>query len=82
MVSRKSKKGKKIYRITATIDVDAKKLADRLGKMDDITDWNKTLQKYQLLKRINDKVTVSYQVAFFRNIKVGKKIITIFVTLR
>ena len=67
VVSRKSKKGKKIYRITATIDVEAKKLADRLGKMDNITDWNKTLQKYQLLKRINDKVTVSYQVNIFHN---------------
>ena len=61
-MSRKSKKGNKIYRITAVIDVDAKKLATRLGKMDDITEWNKTLLKYQLLKRINDKVTISYQV--------------------
>ena len=65
VVSRKSKKGKKIYRVTAVIDVDAKKLADRLGKMENITEWNTTLLKYQLLKRVNEKVTISYQVKKF-----------------
>ena len=64
VVSRKSKKGRKIYRITAVIDISAKKLADKLSKMDDICDWNKTLMKYQLLRRINDKVTISYQVEY------------------
>jgi len=62
VVSRKSKKGKKIYRVTAVIDIDAKKLSDRLSKMEGVTEWNKTLLKYQLLRRLNNKVTISYQV--------------------
>merc|ERR1711992_292757 len=55
VASRKSKKGKKIYRVTAVIDIDAKKLSDRLSKMEGVTDWNKTLLKYELLRRLNDK---------------------------
>ena len=62
VVSRISKKGNKIYRITAVIDVDAKLLSNRLSKMDDVTEWNQTLIKYELLRRINDKVAISYQV--------------------
>ena len=42
--------GKKIYRITGTIDCDAKKLADRLAKAHDMTAWNKTLLKHEILK--------------------------------
>ena len=42
--------GKKIYRVTGTIDCDPKKLADRLAKANDITAWNKTLLKHELLK--------------------------------
>jgi len=62
VVSKKSKKGKKIYRITATLDVDAKKLSDRLAKTDDLTTWNKTLLKHEIIKKVNDEVTVTYQV--------------------
>ena len=62
VVSRLSKKGNKIYRITAVIDVDAKLLSNRLSKMDDVTEWNQTLIKYELLRRINDQVAISYQV--------------------
>ena len=64
VVSRISKKGNKIYRITAVIDVDAKLLSNRLSKMDDVTEWNQTLLKYELLRRINDQVAISYQVKF------------------
>ena len=42
--------GKKIYRVTGTIDCDPKKLADRLAKANDITAWNKTLLKHELVK--------------------------------
>jgi len=62
VVSRKSAKGKKIYRITGTIDCDAKKLADRLANTHDITTWNKTLLKHEIIKKVNDEVTVTYQV--------------------
>ena len=62
VVSRISKKGNKIYRITAVVDVDAKVLSNRLSKMDDVTEWNQTLLKYELLRRINDQVAISYQV--------------------
>ena len=42
--------GKKIYRITAIIDCDTKKLANKLADTSDLTNWNKTLVKHQQIK--------------------------------
>ena len=42
--------GKKIYRITAIIDCDAKKLSQKLADTRDLTTWNKTLVKHQQIK--------------------------------
>jgi len=62
VMSKKSKKGKKIYRITAIIDCDAKKLSQKLADTRDLTTWNKTLVKHQQIKKVNDQVNVTYQV--------------------
>jgi len=62
VVSRKSKKGRKICRITGVLDCDTKKLAAKLADTHDLTNWNKTLIKHEILKKVNDEVTVTYQV--------------------
>merc|ERR1711962_980238 len=62
VVSRKTKTGKKIYRVTAVIDIDTKKLANKLADTSDLTNWNKTLVKHELIKKLGDGVELTYQV--------------------
>jgi len=62
VVSKKSKKGKRIYRITAIIDCDAEKLINKLKDSSDLTSWNKTLTKHEIIRNVTDEVTISYQV--------------------
>ena len=51
VVSRKDKKtGRKIYRVTATIDCDATKLGEKLKDTKDLTNWNTTLTKHELMR--------------------------------
>jgi len=66
VVSRKTKSGdgdsKKIYRVTAVIDIDTKKLANKLADTSDLTNWNKTLVKHEMIKKLGDGVELTYQV--------------------
>ena len=50
VMSRKKRNGKKIYRIKAIMDVEAKKLIAALENTDKLTDWNDTLTKHEVLK--------------------------------
>ena len=57
------KKGKKMYRIKVIIDTSAEKLIAAFENSDDITKWNTTLSKHQILKKFdNTNATISYQV--------------------
>ena len=61
--SKKNKKGKKMYRIKVIIDASAEKLIAAFENSDDITKWNTTLSKHQILKKFdNTNATISYQV--------------------
>jgi len=61
--SKKNKKGKKMYRIKVIIDTSAEKLIAAFENSDDITKWNTTLSKHQILKKFdNTNATISYQV--------------------
>jgi len=62
VVSKKSKKGKRIYRITAIIDCDAEKLIKKLKDTSDLTSWNKTLTKHEVVREVTDDVCITYQV--------------------
>merc|ERR1711997_789670 len=60
---KKNKKGKKMYRIKVIVDVSAEKLINAFENSDDITKWNTTLSKHQILKKFdNTNAAVSYQV--------------------
>lgn len=48
--SKKSRKGKKIYRIKAVINCDAKKLANALADTTNLTSWNTTITKHEHIK--------------------------------
>jgi hypothetical protein len=54
--------GKKIYLIKVMIDCPPQKLIDALNGSRDLTSWNTTLTKHEILKDLNDKVKISYQV--------------------
>ena len=52
-----------MYRITVTLDISAEKLIEALLACEDISTWNKTLSKHQILKRFPDSnACISYQV--------------------
>ena len=54
---------RKIYRVTATINCNAKTLVDKWIKSgDDFCSWNKTLLEFKILKKISDSVALTYQV--------------------
>jgi len=54
----------KIFRITATVDIPAKLLYDELNRnIEHLPSWNPTLLECRTLKVINDKVSISYQLA-------------------
>jgi len=54
----------KIFRITATVDIPPQLLYEELrDNIENVPSWNPTLQQCRILKVINDKVSVSYQVA-------------------
>jgi len=60
--SKKSKQGKRIWRVVAKIDCDAEKLSNKFRDTSDICEWNTTLTKHEILKKITDEVEISYQV--------------------
>jgi len=60
--SKKSKQGKRIWRVVAKIDCDAEKLSNKFRDTSDICEWNTTLTKHEILKTITKDVTVSYFV--------------------
>jgi len=60
--SKKSKKGKRIWRVVAKIDCEAEKLSNKMKDTSDICEWNTTLTKHEILKNITGQVNVSYQV--------------------
>ena len=52
-----------MYRIKVIIDTSAEKLIAAFENSDDITKWNTTLSKHQILKKFdNTNATISYQV--------------------
>ena len=52
-----------MYRIKVIIDASAEKLIAAFENSDDITKWNTTLSKHQILKKFdNTNATISYQV--------------------
>jgi len=54
----------KIFRITGTVDIPPKVLFDVLkNNIENVPSWNPTLLQCRILKDINDKVSISYQVA-------------------
>lgn len=54
----------KIFRITGTVDIPPKVLFDVLkNNIENVPSWNPTLLQCRILKGINDKVSISYQVA-------------------
>ena len=76
-----------MYRIKVIIDTSAEKLIAAFENSDDITKWNTTLSKHQILKKFdNTNATISYQVTrvpkpfhiYFFNFK--KKLIIILLT--
>jgi len=50
VVSKKSRKGKKIYRVTAKIDIEPAKLIEYMADTEKITKWNTTLTEHKVLK--------------------------------
>ena len=52
-----------MYKITVTLDISAEKLIKALEACEDISTWNKTLSKHEILKRFPDSnACISYQV--------------------
>merc|ERR1711962_732486 len=73
VVSRKTKTGKKIYRVTAVIDIDTKKLANKLADTSDLTNWNKTLVKHELIKKLGDRVQFHRATSFLCSSQHGRE---------
>ena len=67
MESRKTSKGRKIYRCKARIEMPAKVLIEAMSDTDKITEWNKTLTEARVLKVLNEKCVISYQVSIIRH---------------
>ncbi|XP_059089421.1 stAR-related lipid transfer protein 3-like [Tigriopus californicus] len=62
VVSKKNKKGKKIYRVKAKMEIAPAKLIEHLKDTEKMCEWNTTLTEHKLLRKLNDKVAISYQV--------------------
>jgi len=60
--SKKSKQGKRIWRVVAKIDCDAEKLSNKFRDTSDICEWNTTLTKHEILKNVTKNVKIAYQV--------------------
>ncbi len=55
--------GKKMYRIKVIIDVAPEKLIAKMEKGDDLTSWNTTVTKHEVLKEFDSSnARISYQV--------------------
>ena len=54
--------GKKIYRIKIEVDCPPEKLIGALENSHDLTTWNKSLVKHEIIKEFPNGVKVSYQV--------------------
>ena len=52
-----------MFKITVTLDIPANKLIKALEACEDLSTWQKTLAKHEILKKIpNSKAVISYQV--------------------
>lgn len=61
--SKKNKKGKKMYKISVIIDAAPDKLIKAFENSKDITKWNTTLSKQEILKKFDkSNAKVTYQV--------------------
>jgi len=60
--SKKNKKGRKIYRCKARINIPTKLLIAAISDTDSVTTWNTTLTEARVLKTLNDECAISYQV--------------------
>merc|ERR1711875_214846 len=60
--SKKNKKGRKIYRCKARINIPPKLLIAAISDTDSVTTWNTTLTEARVLKTLNDECAFSYQV--------------------
>jgi len=60
--SKKNSKGRKVYRCKAKVKMPLKTLANAIKDCDKVTEWNNTLTESKSLKKLNDKVMISYQV--------------------
>ena len=72
-----------MYRIKVIIDTSAEKLIAAFENSDDITKWNTTLSKHQILKKFdNTNATISYQVTRVQNPRYFHKYFFIFFKVR
>jgi len=62
VMSKKNKRGKKVYRIVLVIDCPPEKLIKGLESCKDLTSWNNTLTKHEILKEFPNNVRISYQI--------------------
>merc|ERR1719397_883645 len=60
--TKKNKDGQKVWLCTATVNVAAKVLWDKLLDTDDLTSWNTTLTTSKVLKTLAPDMKVTYQV--------------------
>jgi len=60
--SRKKENGKRVYRITISVDCPPEKLIKGFEDCKDLTTWNTTLTRHEVLKNLDNGTKVSYQV--------------------
>ena len=59
---KKNAQGRKIYLGKAKVNIPARILIEKIKDSNNITSWNKTLLRSEILKTINDTVGITYQV--------------------
>ena len=61
--SKKNKKGKKMYKIKIVLEVSLEKLVKAFdASQADVTKWNKTLAKHEIVKTFENGAKIFYQV--------------------
>jgi len=59
---KKNDAGRKIYRCKGKVNMPKKILEECILDTDHVTEWNKTLLEAKTLKRLTDKIQISYQI--------------------
>ena len=62
VMSKKNKRGKKVYRIKIIVNCPPEKLINGLESTKDLTSWNHTLTKHEIIKELPNNVRISYQI--------------------